>query len=67
VPSDYTESGTMKFMDGTTVLKTVTIFGGQAAYSTSSLVVGSHSLTAVYSGDKNFVTSTSAVSKMTVH
>jgi hypothetical protein len=65
--SDYTESGTMKFMDGTTALKTVTISGGQAVYSTNSLAVGPHSLTAVYSGDKNFVTSASAASKLTVH
>jgi hypothetical protein len=65
--SDFTESGTVKFMDGTTVLKTVTISGGQAVYSTNNLAVGTHSLTAAYSGDKNFVTSAAAVSKLTVH
>jgi hypothetical protein len=65
--SGYTASGTVKFLDGATVLKTVTISGGQAVYSTNSLAVGTHSLTAVYSGDKNFATSTSAVSKVSVH
>ncbi len=65
--SDYTESGSVKFMDGTTVLATVNLSSGQAVFSTNSLAVGTHSLTAVYSGDKNFVTSTSAVSKVVVH
>jgi Bacterial Ig-like domain (group 3)/CARDB len=53
-------TGTVTFMDGATTLGSVAVSGGKAAFSTSTLAVGSHSITAVYSGDfKNF-TSTSA-------
>jgi hypothetical protein len=34
--------------------------GGVAAFTTSSLTTGSHSITAVYGGDGNNATSTSA-------
>jgi hypothetical protein len=56
-----TPTGTIAFMDGGTVLSTVTLSGGSAAFTTSALAVGSHSITAVYSGDFNYVASSSAV------
>jgi len=56
-----TPTGTIAFMDGTTVLSTVTLSGGSAAFTTSALAVGNHSITAVYSGDFNYLASTSAV------
>jgi hypothetical protein len=37
-----------------------------ATYDTSDLSVGSHSITAVYSGDANFASSTSSASTLTV-
>ena len=39
----------------------VTLSGGKATLSTSLLAVGNHSITAVYSGNSNYATSTSAV------
>jgi hypothetical protein len=60
-----TPTGTVTFKDGSTVLGTGTlqVINGiaTATFTTSSLAVGSHSITAVYTGDSNFVTSTSAV------
>ena len=39
---------------------------GVATYDTSDLSVGSHSITAVYSGDPNFASSTSSAITLTV-
>ena len=52
-------TGTVTFKDGSTTLSTVTLSGGAAAYSSSSLTSGSHSITAVYGGDANHFSSTS--------
>jgi hypothetical protein len=53
-------TGQVTFKDGSTVLKTVAVDAtGHATYSTSGLSVGGHSITATYSGDNHFVTSTS--------
>jgi len=64
--SASTPTGTVTFYDGTTTLGTVTLSSGVAAYSTSSLAAGSHSITAVYSGDSNFVTVTSSITTETI-
>jgi predicted secreted protein len=56
-----TATGTVQFLDGTTVLGTVTVSGGSASFTTSSLAQGTHSITAVYSGDASDTASTSAV------
>jgi hypothetical protein len=54
-------TGTVQFYDGTTALGSpVALAGGSASYSTSTLALGTHSITAVYSGDANFMGSTSA-------
>jgi hypothetical protein len=53
-------SGTVAFLDGTIQLASVTLNGGSATYTTSALAAGSHSMTAVYSGDNTFGTVTSA-------
>jgi hypothetical protein len=56
-----TPTGSVTFFDGTTVLATSPVgSAGQAAFSTK-LKKGSHMLTAKYSGDTSFVTSTSPV------
>jgi probable HAF family extracellular repeat protein len=53
-------TGTVTFLDGTTTLGTGTLNGSAVAtLTTSSLSTGSHTLTAIYAGDANFVTSTS--------
>ncbi|HEY4354790.1 MAG TPA: Ig-like domain repeat protein [Acidobacteriaceae bacterium] len=46
-----TPSGTVTFLDGATTLGTATLSGGFATFSTTKLAVGSHSITAHYSGD----------------
>lgn len=57
VPQSAT--GTVAFKDGTNTLSTVNVVGGVAVLNTTSLTTGTHSLTAVYSGDSNFSGSTS--------
>jgi hypothetical protein len=57
----------VQFKDGSTVLGTVTLASGSAAFSTSTLAVGSHSITAVYSGDANDNGSTSTALNETVN
>jgi hypothetical protein len=59
-----TPTGTVQFKDGGTSIgpaETLSLAGGvyQASFSTSSLALGGHTITAVYSGDTNFSTSTS--------
>jgi hypothetical protein len=48
-------TGTVAFMDGASLLGTSNLSAGTASFTTSSLTVGPHSITAVYSGDANFV------------
>src|ERR1700728_736603 len=57
VPGNPT--GTVTFTDGATQLGQVTLADGVAAYTTSALGIGSHSITASYSGDSNDGVSTS--------
>jgi hypothetical protein len=54
-------TGMVTFSDGTTVLGTAVVNAGSAAFSTSALAVGAHSITAAYAGDANDGTSQSAV------
>ena len=55
-----TATGTMQFRKGTTVLATESVTSGVSTYTTSSLPVGTDSLTAVYSGDSVLKSSTSS-------
>ncbi|MDF3293221.1 beta strand repeat-containing protein, partial [Streptomyces silvisoli] len=66
-PGAGTPTGTVSFFDGATLVGTGTLSGGVATLSTSSLSVGSHALTAVYSGDAGFTGSTSPVDTQTVN
>jgi uncharacterized repeat protein (TIGR01451 family) len=59
-------TGIVTFKDGSTVLGTGTLASGVASFTTSSLSVGSHSITAVYAGDATNAPSTSAVLTQTV-
>jgi hypothetical protein len=58
--------GSIQFYDGTTLLGAGTLSNGSAAFSTSALIVGAHTITAVYSGDTNYQTATSSSLKETV-
>jgi hypothetical protein len=63
-----TPTGTVTFLDGTTTLGTATLNAqGQAVFTTALLGVGSHGITALYSGDPTFTTSTSAAVSQTVN
>ena len=55
-----TPTGSVDFYDGTTLLGSGTLASGSATYATSSLSSGMHSITAIYSGDSNFTSVTSA-------
>lgn len=52
VPASAT--GTITFYDGTTAIGTATVVNGVATLTTSSLGVGTHRITAAYSGDDNY-------------
>ena len=52
-------TGTVTFKDGTTTLGSTAVSGNAASLTTSSLAFGIHSITAVYSGDSNFIGSAS--------
>jgi hypothetical protein len=56
-PGSGTPTGTVTFTDGSTLLATVALSGSSASFSTASLSGGSHTITATYSGDSNFTTS----------
>ena len=61
-------TGTVTYKDGGTVIGTSTLDKlGLTSFATSSLSTGSHNITAVYSGDSNFTTSTSNVIVQKVH
>jgi hypothetical protein len=59
-------TGTVAFLDGTTTLGTVNIQSGIATLVLPALAAGTHSITAVYQGDTNYATSTSAAVTQTV-
>jgi len=56
-----TPTGKVKFLDGTKSLGPRKLSGGVATLTTSKLAVGTHPITAQYSGDANNATSTSPV------
>lgn len=60
-PATGTPTGTVTFSEGqTTLCSAVVLVGGSTDCATAALSVGTHSVTAVYSGDANYVTSTSS-------
>ncbi len=49
-----TVTGKVAFYDGTTLLKSVALSGGEAEYTTSKLTSGAHTITATYNGSISF-------------
>jgi hypothetical protein len=47
-------TGTVSFFDGSSMLGSGTLSGGNATFSTSSLGTGNHSINATYAGDSNY-------------
>ena len=63
-PGAGTPTGTVTFKDGNVVLGTVAVgAGGTATFTTSFAAAGGHAITAVYSGDPNFVGSSQALTE----
>jgi uncharacterized delta-60 repeat protein len=66
-----TPTGTVQFFDGSTLLGTGTLSTANgvttATFATTTLAVGTHSITAVYGGDSNDQGSTSAALTQTVN
>ena len=61
-------TGTIQFQDAAMNLGgPVTVSNGSATFSTSSLAVGAHGITAVYSGDSNFASNTGSLPTQTVN
>jgi hypothetical protein len=68
VAGGITPTGTVTFKDGATVLGTSTLnASAQASFTTASLSIGTHAITATYSGDPNNFSSTSAVLNQAVN
>ena len=56
-----TPTGTVQFLDGSSPLGTGLLNGGVTAIAVSTLSVGPHSITAVYSGDNTYAAVTSSI------
>jgi hypothetical protein len=59
--STLTPAGSVSFYDGTTLLATEALASGAATYSTGSLDVGTHTITAAYAATAEFTASTSPI------
>jgi uncharacterized repeat protein (TIGR03803 family) len=60
------DGDTVTFKEGATVLGTASLSGGSASFTTSALPVGKNRITAIYSGDPDFLHSRSSVVKQVV-
>jgi sugar lactone lactonase YvrE len=59
-------TGTITLADGSTSIAVVALSAGAATFTTSSLALGAHNLCASYSGDANFLPSSSATANLAV-
>jgi hypothetical protein len=67
-PDNLTPSGTVNFMDSGSLLGTGRLdSNGQAAYTTTALPVGTHPISALYSGDSHFSSSLSSTLSQVVN
>jgi acetyl esterase/lipase len=53
-------TGSVAFLDGSTIIGSAALQGGAAAFTTSDLALGDHQITAAYTGNASFAASTSA-------
>jgi hypothetical protein len=69
-PGSGTPTGTVDFFDITTntdlTPSGVSLSSGTAAFSTTSLAIGNHTIKATYSGDINFLTSNASTGTITI-
>ena len=61
-----TPSGTVSFFDGATSLGSASLASGMAVYTTSSLIAGSHVLTAMFAAISTYAASSSVAVTLTV-
>jgi hypothetical protein len=65
--SPQAATGTVIFFDGDTqISQPVPVSNGSASFTTSTLAVGSHTITARYNGDTNYAASQSQVHKLSI-
>jgi hypothetical protein len=62
-----TPAGTVTFKDGTVTLGSATLNAGKAAFATTALAKGVHTITAVYGGNTDYLAITSAKLTQTVN
>jgi len=62
----FTPSGTVTFLDGTNALGMTQAISGVAAFATSTLALGPHSITASYGGDGNYNSAASTAVNVSV-
>jgi hypothetical protein len=62
----FTPSGTVTFLDGTTALGSTQAITGVATFSTNTLALGKHKITASYGGDGNYLQAVSLVVSVSV-
>ena len=60
-------TGAVTFEDGSVPIGISTVTSGMATFTTTTMTVGNHPITAVYSSDPSFSASTSAVLTQTVN
>jgi hypothetical protein len=65
-PGSGVPTGTITFFDGTKVVGTAQLFDGSASLMVYSLTKGQHTITASYSGDRDFLASVSVPFILTV-
>jgi hypothetical protein len=65
-PGTGTPTGTVRFFDGAVQIGSASLSNGSAAFSTSGLTRGSHTITAAYDGSASYKTSTSAALTQTI-
>src|SRR5439155_12758254 len=65
--SPVAATGTVQFLDGLLVLGSMTISGGAATFTTSSLSAGGHAISCVYSGDTAYGASSSGTLTQTIN
>src|SRR5439155_2461988 len=66
-PGAGTPTGTVVLKNGATAVATNSLISGQVSFTNSVLTAGSHSITALYSGDSSFNTNTSSALSQTVN
>ena len=60
-PGAGVPTGKVTFMDGSIILRTVSLSHGKAIWKPTNWIVASHTITAIYVGDANFATSTGSM------